>query len=119
MPRRVLDVYRRRAVVEEPYELRRHPASLRLTLSAAFGVLRMQEITDTLVDLLLVAGDRPSPQSGTQGVALYLNCVRAFKSWITWERSLPFPRRREDPARTRAEKLLLESTRAFQRVSNI
>jgi hypothetical protein len=53
MPRRVLDVYRRRAVVEEPYELRRHPASLRLTLLASFGVLRMQEITDTLVDLLL------------------------------------------------------------------
>ena len=53
MPRRVLHVYRQRAVVEEPYELRRHPASLRLTLLAAFGVLRMQEITDTLVDLLL------------------------------------------------------------------
>ena len=53
VPRRVLDVYRRRAVVEEPYELRRHPASLRLTLLAAFGVLRMQETTDTLVDLLL------------------------------------------------------------------
>jgi hypothetical protein len=53
VPRRVLDVYRRRAVVEEPYELRRHPASLRLTLLASFGVLRMQEITDTLVDLLL------------------------------------------------------------------
>ena len=34
-------------------------------------------------------------------------------------RGEPFPRRREDPARTRAEKLLLESTRAFQRVSNI
>jgi hypothetical protein len=53
VPRRVLQVYRQRAVVEEPYELRRHPASLRLTLLAAFGVLRMQEITDTLVDLLL------------------------------------------------------------------
>src|SRR5260221_3508950 len=53
VPRRVLQVYRQRAVVEEPYELRRHPTSLRLTLLAAFSVLRMQEITDTLVDLLL------------------------------------------------------------------
>lgn len=53
VPRRVLHVYRQRAVVEEPYELRRHPASLRLTLLAAFGILRMQETTDTLVDLLL------------------------------------------------------------------
>jgi hypothetical protein len=32
VPRRVLHVYRQRAVVEEPCELRRHPASLRLTL---------------------------------------------------------------------------------------
>ena len=53
VPRRALHVYRQRAVVEEPSELRRHPASLRLTLLAAFSVLRMQEITDTLVDLLL------------------------------------------------------------------
>jgi hypothetical protein len=52
VPRKVLHVYRQRAVVEEPYELRRHPVSLRLTLLAAFGVLRMQEITDSLVDLL-------------------------------------------------------------------
>ena len=52
-PALLLHVHRQRAVVEEPYELRRHPASLRLTLLAAFSVLRMQEITDTLVDLLL------------------------------------------------------------------
>jgi hypothetical protein len=61
VPRRVLHVYRQRAVVEESYELRRHPASLRLTLLAAFSVLRMQEITDTLVDLLLEIV-HPSPR---------------------------------------------------------
>jgi hypothetical protein len=38
VPPRVLHVYQQRAAVEEPYELRRHPASLRLTLLAASSV---------------------------------------------------------------------------------
>jgi TnpA family transposase len=45
--------YRQRAAMEEPYELRRHPDALRMTLLAAFCWLRRQEITDTLVDLLI------------------------------------------------------------------
>ncbi len=53
VPRKVLQSYRQRAVVEEPYELRRHPPALRFTLLAAFCHLRMQEISDTLVDVLL------------------------------------------------------------------
>lgn len=53
VPRKILQGYRQRATVEEPYELRRHPRALRLTLMAAFCHLRMQEITDTLVDVLL------------------------------------------------------------------
>ena len=39
--------------MEAAYELRRHPAPLRLTLLAVFGHLRERELTDTLVDLLL------------------------------------------------------------------
>lgn len=45
--------YRQRAAVEEPFELRRHPPALRYTLLAAFCALRSQEISDTLVDVLL------------------------------------------------------------------
>ena len=50
---KVVQAYRDRAAVEAPYELRRHPEPLRLTLLAAFCHLRSRELTDTLVDLLL------------------------------------------------------------------
>jgi len=52
-PRKILQGYRQRAAVEEPYELRRHGTALRYTLLAAFCYLRSQEISDTLVDVLL------------------------------------------------------------------
>lgn len=50
---RVLRAYRRRAAVEEPHELRRHPAPLRMTLLAAYCQLRGRELTDNLVDQLI------------------------------------------------------------------
>ena len=50
---KVLRGYRQRASAEEPYELRRHPTSLRATLLAAYCHLRSHEITDNLVDLLI------------------------------------------------------------------
>jgi hypothetical protein len=56
IPHKVLTLYRQRLMVEEPFELRRHPHPLRLTLLAAFCVLRSQELTDTLVDVLLQLG---------------------------------------------------------------
>ena len=46
------------AAVESPYELRRHATPLRLTLLAAFGLLRKRELTDGLVDLLLATVHR-------------------------------------------------------------
>jgi TnpA family transposase len=49
----VLQAYRQRVVVEEPYELRRHAVPLRMTLLAAFCLLRGRELTDILVDVLL------------------------------------------------------------------
>jgi hypothetical protein len=49
----VLRAYRQRVAVEEPYELRRHPTPLRMSLLAAFSYLRGRELTDTLVDLLI------------------------------------------------------------------
>jgi len=49
----VLHAYRQRVAVEEPYELRRHAVPLRMTLLAAFCLLRGRELTDILVDVLL------------------------------------------------------------------
>jgi TnpA family transposase len=51
-PKLVL-VWRRRVVAEELHELRRHPTPLRMTLLAAFCQVRQQEITDSLLELLM------------------------------------------------------------------
>ncbi len=50
---KVLAVYRNRASVEEPSRLRAHDTAKRLTYLSALCVLRSQEITDGLVDLLI------------------------------------------------------------------
>ncbi len=50
---RIVKAYRRRAVVEEVHELRRHPAPVRMTLLSAFCHLRTGELIDTLGDLLI------------------------------------------------------------------
>jgi hypothetical protein len=50
---KILKAYQQRAAIEEPYELRRHSPVLRVTLLAAFCHRRMQELTDTLVELLI------------------------------------------------------------------
>jgi TnpA family transposase len=50
---KVLQAYRQRVAVEAPYELRRHPEALRMTLVAVFGHCRRRELTDTLVDSLI------------------------------------------------------------------
>ena len=52
VPPKILHRYRQRVNVEEGHELRRHPEPLRLTLLAAWCQLRIQEITDGLLDLL-------------------------------------------------------------------
>jgi len=53
IPYKVLQHYRQRASAEPPRELRRHPDSIRYTLVASFCWLRSQEITDSLVELLV------------------------------------------------------------------
>ncbi|MDP9380555.1 MAG: DUF4158 domain-containing protein, partial [Chloroflexota bacterium] len=50
---KLLDRYRQRVATEPPREVRRHAPPLRYTLLAAFCWLRSQEITDTLVELLI------------------------------------------------------------------
>jgi len=53
VPPKIVTHYRRRASAETPGELRRHPIPIRYTLVAAFCSRRSQEITDSLVELLV------------------------------------------------------------------
>lgn len=53
VPPGVIVQYRKRIASEPPREARRHPETIRYTLLAAFCILRSQEVTDNLVDLLL------------------------------------------------------------------
>jgi hypothetical protein len=50
---KVLQAFRQRAAVEALYELRRHPQPLLITLLAAYCHVRGQDLTDTVVDLLV------------------------------------------------------------------
>ncbi len=52
VPPKILQHYRQRVAAEQARDLRRHPETLRLTLLAAWCHLRIQEITDGLLDLL-------------------------------------------------------------------
>lgn len=52
-PDAVLKQWQQRVAIEQPHELRRHPTALRMTLLAAFCQHRSQEITDTLIELLI------------------------------------------------------------------
>lgn len=50
---KVLTVYRNRASIEEPSRLRAHSKAKRLTYLSALCLMRAQEITDGLVDILI------------------------------------------------------------------
>ena len=50
----MITLYRERAATETLYELRRHPDATRYTYLAAFCQQRTAEVTDSLVDLLLL-----------------------------------------------------------------
>lgn len=50
---KVLHTYKTRAATEPPRELRWHPEPIRYTLVAAFCWIRVQEVIDNLVDLLM------------------------------------------------------------------
>jgi TnpA family transposase len=50
---KLIERYAKRAVVEEPFELRRHPEALKITLLVAFLHRRSEGLTDHLVDLLV------------------------------------------------------------------
>ncbi len=50
---KLVKTYRHRAATETPYLLRQHPPAIRYTLMAAFCVQRAQEITDSLIEILM------------------------------------------------------------------
>jgi len=74
--RNVLMVYRNRASVEEPSRLRAHSPAKRLTLLSALCVLRAQEITDGLVDLLIQLVHKIDVRAEKRVEAEYLNEFR-------------------------------------------
>lgn len=49
----MLQVYKNRAAIEHPHDLRRHPEALRYTLFTAFCWQRSLKVTDNLVELLI------------------------------------------------------------------
>jgi hypothetical protein len=53
LARKVISVYRNRASVESPSRLRAHSKAQRLTLLSALCIMRAQEITDGLINLLI------------------------------------------------------------------
>lgn len=55
VPPRLVERFRQRVAAEELHELRRHPTPRRLTLLAAYGWRRAQELTDTLGEVLIDA----------------------------------------------------------------
>jgi TnpA family transposase len=53
VPAKLIEHFAKQAAVEEPFELRRHAESIRLTLQAVFLHRRSEDLTDHLVDLLI------------------------------------------------------------------
>ncbi len=74
--RKVVQVYRQRASLEEPSRLRAHAEPMRLTLLAALCTLRGQEITDALVELLIQLVHRIATRAEDRVELEYVNELR-------------------------------------------
>jgi TnpA family transposase len=66
VPAKLVTHYRQRAASEPPRELRRHPPEVRYTLLAALCWQREQEITDSLVELLIHIAHRVNVRAETK-----------------------------------------------------
>jgi hypothetical protein len=66
VPAKLVTHYRQRAASEPPRELRRHPPEVRYTLLAALCWQREQEITDSLVELLIHIAHRVAIRAETR-----------------------------------------------------
>ena len=76
---KVVTLYRQRAATDTLYELRRHPDATRYTLLAAFCQQRAGEVTDSLVDLLLVVIRRIGARAEKQVKKQYLDEIQTVE----------------------------------------
>ena len=76
---KVVALYRERAATETLYELRRHPDATRYTLLAAFCLQRTGEVTDSLVDLLLLVIRRIGAKAEKHVKKQYLDDIQTVE----------------------------------------
>lgn len=76
---KVVTLYRQRAATETLYELRRHPDATRYTLLAAFCQQRIGEVTDSLVDLLLLVIRRIGAKAEKHVKKQYLDDIQTVE----------------------------------------
>ena len=71
-----IENYVRQAVVEDAYELKRHPDFIRYTLLASFVYIKSREITDNLVDLLIAVVHRMGTRAEKRVEAEYVSDIK-------------------------------------------
>jgi hypothetical protein len=76
---KVVALYRQRAATETLYELRRHPDATRYTLLAVFCSQRTGEVTDSLVDLLLLVIRRIGAKAEKHVKKQYLDDIQTVE----------------------------------------
>ena len=76
---KVVALYRERAATETLYELRRHPEATRYTLLVAFCRQRTGEVTDSLVDLLLLVIRRIGAKAEKHVKKQYLDDIQTVE----------------------------------------
>jgi TnpA family transposase len=76
---KVVKLYRERAASETLYELRRHPEATRYTLTSAFCQQRTGEVTDSLVDLLLLVIRRIGAKAEKHVKKQYLDDIQTVE----------------------------------------
>jgi hypothetical protein len=84
VPATLLTPYRQRAASEPPRELRRHPPAMRSMLLAAFCWQRQQEITDTLVELLMHIAHRVGVRAEEQVDGALMQYAKQVIGKATW-----------------------------------
>src|SRR5207237_9141419 len=73
---KLVERLRRRIAAESPSHIRQHPQDIRVTLLAALMFQRSQEVTDTLVTLLIQLVHRIGKRAERSVEAAYLNDLK-------------------------------------------
>jgi TnpA family transposase len=119
--RKVLAVYRNRASIEEPSRLSAHSKAKRLTYLSALCIMRAQEITDGLVDLLIHIVHKIDVRAEKRVEQEYLNEFKrvANKEGILYRIAEAAVERPDEPVRQvvypiASEKLLREVIKEYK-----